>query len=280
VSRPFGSKNYPSGTLCGAKGCERAVQKRGLCNPHYQRQRLGREVEAPMRPKRFECLQQAFDFYTEETEHGLVWNGTTGRGYGRLCGGTGGKSKMAHRVAWELVNGPIAEGLELDHDPGCPRNCVTVEHLTPRTKSDHAKIGWERGQFVGNGWTDEARAKRIKTATCILCGAEYTRDSRSKYCAITCSIKAGNLKRKERQLGVDPGTLCPTLDFDTFSRSKVWEEESGICGICGEPADPNRWHLDHIVPRSLGGLHIRSNVQVSHPACNMSKGNKLISTPV
>ncbi len=264
---------YPEGMLCVIEGCYNLAEKRYLCNPHYQRLRLGRIVDAPMRPKKYESEQHALEYNTEKTEHGLIWIGCVRNGYGVVQ--VSGRSYTAHRLAWELVNGPIPPYHELDHDLGCPRNCVTVEHLTPRTKSDHTKIGWERGQFEGNGWTDESREKRTKTSICILCGDEYTRDIKSKYCSKECTIKAGNLKRKERRLGLDLGTICPTLEFDTFSRKKVWDEENGICGICYEPADINNWHLDHIIPRSKGGQHIRSNVQVSHPKCNLSKADKL-----
>lgn len=192
-----GTVAYPEGTLCSIKGCSNPVDIRGFCHSHYERFRLGREIGAPMRPRKYENLQQAFDFYTVKTEHGLIWIGATARGYGRLGGGTGGKTLQAHRVAWELVNGPIPEGLELDHDIGCPKNCVTVEHLTPRTKSEHAKMGWKRGQFEGNGWTEESRQKRLRVKFCLVCGDEFTGDSKAKYCSPKCKNKAGNDRRKK-----------------------------------------------------------------------------------
>ena len=56
---------------------------------------------------------------------------------------------------------------------------------------------------------------------------------------------------------------------------EVWNRDKGICGICQLPADPDNWHLDHIIPLSKGGEHSYSNTQVSHPLCNIKKGNKL-----
>jgi 5-methylcytosine-specific restriction endonuclease McrA len=63
---------------------------------------------------------------------------------------------------------------------------------------------------------------------------------------------------------------------EPVSRRVVWERDKGICGICGEPADRKLWHLDHITPLVLGGLHCYENVQVSHPRCNMAKGGRTL----
>lgn len=54
----------------------------------------------------------------------------------------------------------------------------------------------------------------------------------------------------------------------------IWERDGGICGICKGPADPDDWHLDHIMPLARGGEHRRENVQVSHPLCNWRKGDR------
>lgn len=56
----------------------------------------------------------------------------------------------------------------------------------------------------------------------------------------------------------------------------VFERDGGMCHICLIGADPNDWHLDHIVPVSRGGLDRYDNVAVSHPFCNLSKGDKMM----
>lgn len=66
------------------------------------------------------------------------------RGYGRWRG------KLAHRAAWELINGPLPKCKpELDHL--CQRrNCVNVDHLEPvtRRENERRKV-WRRRSVVG-----------------------------------------------------------------------------------------------------------------------------------
>jgi len=48
----------------------------------------------------------------------------------------GRRQDYIHRIAWELANGPIPDGLVIDHvwDRGCRwRNCANVAHLEPVT---------------------------------------------------------------------------------------------------------------------------------------------------
>lgn len=47
------------------------------------------------------------------------------------------------------------------------------------------------------------------------------------------------------------------------------------CGICGQQIE-GKYHVDHIVPISRGGAHMQDNLQLAHPACNLSKGSKLM----
>lgn len=65
-----------------------------------------------------------------------------------------------------------------------------------------------------------------------------------------------------------------SVRIETIHRDVLWERDGGICHLCGKPCDPDDWHADHIVPRSLGGVTSYANMAVSHPFCNTSKGNR------
>lgn len=65
----------------------------------------------------------------------IIWTGALNeKGYGLLR--AGGRMVRAHRYAWERVNGPISDGLELDH--ACrERSCVNVDHLRLATRAQN-----------------------------------------------------------------------------------------------------------------------------------------------
>lgn len=64
-----------------------------------------------------------------------LWNGGLGLdGYGQLS--VGGRTRRAHRVVWELSNGPIPKGLVVMHSCDTPK-CVTLEHLSLGTHADN-----------------------------------------------------------------------------------------------------------------------------------------------
>lgn len=61
-----------------------------------------------------------------------------------------------------------------------------------------------------------------------------------------------------------------SVTVERISRLEVLARSHGRCGICGHTID-GTFHVDHIVPVSLGGAHAWYNVQAAHPACNLAK---------
>jgi hypothetical protein len=96
-----------------------------------------------MRPYRtLEQLLAAFVAKTEFTETCWLWTGgKTGLGYGQL--GVNGHKSLAHRWIYEVCNGPVPAGLELDHLCRIPR-CVNPDHLEPVTH----RINMLRGETL------------------------------------------------------------------------------------------------------------------------------------
>lgn len=67
-----------------------------------------------------------------------LWTGTKARGYGQMI--IAGKTAKAYRVVYELVIGPVPEGLVLDHLCRNPP-CVNPAHMEPVTQAENVRRG-------------------------------------------------------------------------------------------------------------------------------------------
>lgn len=75
------------------------------------------------------------------TESCWLWTGSrTGFGYGNFYA-VPGSPVPAHRMAYELMIGPIPPGLQLDHLCRV-RACVNPDHLEPVTKDENNRRGF------------------------------------------------------------------------------------------------------------------------------------------
>jgi hypothetical protein len=110
------------------------------------------------------------------------WGGsTTWGGYGMI--GDSGRVVLAHRAAWQLVNGKIQHGLTLDHL--CRnRSCVNPDHLEAVTQQTNvlrgdgiaAKNAQKTHCKHGHEFTAENTYLFRGRRTCKECNRGYTRD--------------------------------------------------------------------------------------------------------
>lgn len=121
---------------CSIEGCSRPLVARGWCDTHYRRWKRHGDAEHPA-PPRFATAAESFAARTERRGDCLVWTGTTAaHGYGHIYGD--GQRVSAHRYAWERANGPIPDGMAIDHT--CwNRACVNVEHLRLATWAENVR---------------------------------------------------------------------------------------------------------------------------------------------
>lgn len=101
------------------------------------------------------------------------------------------------------------------------------------------------------------------------CGAnpqyhrEYHREWRARNpqrCVQHCHLRRARLKG--------------TTGNQPVARAEIWTRDGGRCHVCGKACNVKSWHLDHLIPISLGGPHAPWNVAVAHPRCNLSRGNR------
>lgn len=106
-----------------------------------------------------------------------LWGGATDdRGYGFVW--LGGRTRRAHRAVYELLVGPIPDGLELDHTCRV-HGCVRPSHLEPVTHAENVRRGLagennrsKTSCLRGHPLTSDNRGKRV----CRECGRERSRE--------------------------------------------------------------------------------------------------------
>lgn len=85
------------------------------------------------------------------TETGCwLWTASTIRGYGQFhLARTGQEQRVvyAHRFAWIITNGPIADNLQVCHHCDTPR-CVNPNHLFLGTAQDNLNDARAKGRLV------------------------------------------------------------------------------------------------------------------------------------
>jgi hypothetical protein len=115
----------------------------GYCNAHYGRQRLGRDMDPPVRNS---SASDSERFWSKVDKSGdcWLWTGASNRGYGAFR--LDGAARLAHRVAYVWANGPVPTAAEVDHT--CfNKACVNPEHL--RLLS-HSQNGQNRASANSN----------------------------------------------------------------------------------------------------------------------------------
>lgn len=164
---------------CSVAGCERPHAARGYCKMHYQRWRLNGD------PGGAELIygDDEARFWSKVDKRGpdecWPWTACLARGYGWFYDGSnpkgrGSRGRGAHRVAYEMLVGPVPEGMDLDHTchnaTGCPggascvhRRCVNPAHLEPVTR----RVNLVRGAR-STYWSDRTHCKY---------GHEYTAEN-------------------------------------------------------------------------------------------------------
>ena len=121
---------------CSIDGCEKPHEARGWCRKHYSRWQTHGDPLATL--VYYGDPEVAFLARTEpivgEPAH-IIWTGGLDRGgYGKLS--ANGRMVLAHRYAWERENGPIPDGMVIDH--AChERSCVNVAHLRLATRAQN-----------------------------------------------------------------------------------------------------------------------------------------------
>jgi hypothetical protein len=105
-------------------------------------------------------LSERFWKFVKKTDNCWEWSGALTRGYGSM-----GSNSYAHRISWEIHNGPIPKGLWVLHKCDNP-SCSNPDHLFLGTQTDNMRDMLNKGRGncfgVGNKLTPE-QIKEIRS---------------------------------------------------------------------------------------------------------------------
>lgn len=105
-----------------------------------------------MRVNASASLAERLTLRLKETPTCLLFEGrANSKGYGLIdtprLPGQKGRPLLAHRVAWELVNGPIPDGIAVCHRCDVPACCL-IAHLFLGTRADNNADMLAKGRYA------------------------------------------------------------------------------------------------------------------------------------
>jgi len=129
--------------VCSVEDCAKSVASRGMCSAHYTYMRRHGEIEPLPALSPAERLAAGL---VRQPNGCLEWTRSTTRdGYGQIR--VDHKTVKTTRLAWELANGPIPDGLHVLHHCDNPP-CNDIEHLFLGTQADNNKDMYSKGRNV------------------------------------------------------------------------------------------------------------------------------------
>jgi hypothetical protein len=155
-------------------------------------------------------------FWEKVNKAGECWEWTACRhhqwGYGHVR--VGGKLEAAHRVSWEMHNGPIPDGLLVCHHCDNPK-CVRPAHLFLGTGTDNSRDMHAKGRGTkyntlkthcphGHEYTPENTRVYVskrgwRMRFCIACDRASCRERYAEHRAARRALGAENTRRRRER---------------------------------------------------------------------------------
>lgn len=143
------------GAVCKIDSCTRPVKAKGMCNQHYMRAwHNGDPLSGGRERVSGATLSERLAAGVDKSggpDACWPWTGSSnGKGYGQTWDGDLDRMVYTHRLAYELANGPIPDGLYVDHM--ChSRRCCNPGHLRVATPGQNMqnRAGANRDSTLG-----------------------------------------------------------------------------------------------------------------------------------
>lgn len=150
-------------STCVVDGCELECCCKGMCQTHYNRMWRTGSTFTPIRKR---PISDRLEWRSKKVLSGCIeWQGAkTNGGYGVMS--VDAKPQRVHRLAWELGNGPIPDGMSVCHSCDNPP-CLNVDHLFLGSQEDNAQDASAKGRIVhgeehSNSKLNSAKVREIR----------------------------------------------------------------------------------------------------------------------
>lgn len=285
---------------CAVEGCESDAKARGWCGLHWKRWRAhGDPLYVPVSREEVPCTIDGCERPAKARSwcamHNSRWErrGDTGapeqervRAYmGQECSveGCGNPAEKLgmcpkHWVR-QRTHGNTETVLPFRRPPRDPGATCSVNGCG---RSMYART-WCQAHY--QRWLthgDALYVRVVEISECMTTGCD-----KIAYCRGLCITHHNRWRRQNnpqyfRDASKRRRALKLMVPAELFTTAEIFERDGWICGVCTKPVDralkwPDRQSpsLDHIVPLTRGGHHVRANVQLAHLVCNMRKGASL-----
>lgn len=175
--------------ICSVDECQSEQHLRGWCRKHYERWRRHGD---PLKFIRASTPEESFEKYAKWHNGCFLWLGPdSGTGYGKIS--VNGKILSTHRYAWEKVNGPIPEGMQVDHV--CHnRGCLNINHLRLATIQQNQ---FNRSGAQKNSKTGVRNVYKVLDKWRVVITHDGTKHNFGLYSSIKDAQKVAEQKRAE-----------------------------------------------------------------------------------
>lgn len=156
-------------------------------------------------------------------------------------------------------------------------------------------IASSNGQQVCSDACREVRRQQVYVARygpkideprrCSICSVWFWAQRGMKFCSKKCRKKAHRqINRRKFGRKIRQRARRYGVRYERFNIVSVFKRDKWTCQLCGVATpralrgsnDPTAPELDHILPMSRGGDHVRSNVQCLCRSCNGAKNDKIL----
>ena len=160
---------------CTIDGCARGQYAHTWCTLHYDRWFRNGDPEVVLRKMGTDIRERFNSFVTiTETSECIEWpEHARAYGYGHFT--FGNKPQRAHRVSYEMHNGPLSSGAVVRHKCDNPP-CVNPRHLDQGSRGDNNRDRSERGRSArgengSNAKLKDAEVIEIRESQGIISGS-------------------------------------------------------------------------------------------------------------